>query len=284
MNLGFVFQLSHFHFFLLCLSTILIAAAGYIINDYFDTRIDAFNKPNKVLVGHSISRRKAMLLHSILNVVGVILGFYVGYKVGVIKLGLIHVISTGLLWFYSTDFKKQFLIGNLIVALQTALVPFIVVLYEIPPLISKYRTVLIESDSNFNHIVMFVSLYAGFAFYTTFIREIVKDMEDIAGDEKFGCRTLPIVYGITNTKKVIFFLTALEMLFLTAIQVRQLFSFDIASFIYFFVCFQIGFLIFLYQVKKSTEPVHFHKASRILKIIIMFGILYSAVYHYLLLY
>lgn len=284
MNLGIILQMSHFNFFLLSLSTICIAAAGYIINDYFDTRIDTFNKPDKVLVGKSISRRQAMLLHTVINVIGVALGFYVAYRVGVIKLGFIHLLSTGLLWFYSTDFKKQFLIGNIVTSMLTAMVPLIVVLYELPVLISKYKTVLQYSGLNFNHIFQFVAIYAGFAFLTSMIREIVKDMEDHFGDRQFGCNTIPIVYGISGAKKVVYGLVIIEMILLLIVQLKQLASLDMKSFLYFAICFQTGFSILLYQIKKASEPTHFHKASVTLKIIMLLGVLYSVLYYYLLVY
>jgi 4-hydroxybenzoate polyprenyltransferase len=284
MNLGIILQLSHFNFFLLSLSTVCIAAAGYIINDYFDTRIDTFNKPDQVVVGKSISRRQAMLFHTIINIIGVSLGFYVAFRVGVIKLGFIHLLSTGLLWFYSTDFKKQLLVGNIVTSLLTAMVPMIVVLYELPVLIVKYKTILQFSGLNFNHILQFVAIYAGFAFLTSLIREIVKDMEDHFGDQQFGCNTVPIAYGISGAKKVVYTLVIIEMILLFLVQIKQLASLDMTSFLYFALCFQTSFSIFIFQIKKATSPKQFHKASTTLKIIMLLGVLYSALYYYLLLY
>lgn len=282
MNLGIVFQLSHFVFFLLCLSTILIAAAGYIINDYFDTKIDAFNKPDKVVVGKSISRRQAMFLHTVLNVIGVALGFYVGFKAGLIKLGFIHLLCTGLLWFYSTDFKKKLLIGNIITSLLTAMVPLIVLLYEIPPLVSKYKTILQFYHVNFNHIISFVLGYTAFAFFTTLIREIVKDTEDYLGDSQFGCNTLPIAFGVVHTKKIIYALALIEMVALAFLQYQQYSSADYISLIYFGLCFQLNFVVFIWMVKKAQKPSDYHKASSLLKLIMLAGVLYCAVYYYLL--
>ena len=284
MNLGIILQLSNFNFFLLSFSTLCIASAGYIINDYFDTRIDTFNKPNKVVVGKSISRRQAMLLHTVINIIGVALGFYVGYRVGLIKLGFIHLLSTGLLWFYSTDFKKQLLIGNIVIAFLTAMVPMIVVLYELPVLVSKYKTIMLYSGLNFNHILLFVTTYAGFAFLTSLIREIVKDMEDHFGDRQFGCKTIPIVLGISPTKKIVYALVVVEMLLLLLVQIKQLASLDLTSVIYFGICFQTSFSILLYQIKKADNPSDYHKASRTLKVIMLLGVVYSALYYYLLLY
>lgn len=284
MDAGIILQMSHFNFFLLCLSTLFIAAAGYIINDYFDTRIDTFNKPDKVVVGKSISRRQAMLLHSVLNVLGVAIGFYIAYRVGLIKLGFIHLLSTGLLWFYSTDFKKQLFIGNIVTALLTAMVPLIVVLYELPVLISKYKTVLLYNNLNFNPVFKFVAVYAGFAFLTTLIREIVKDMEDYFGDKQFGCNTVPIAFGMQGAKKMVYGLIGVEMILLLLVQLKQLASLDMTSFVYFAICFQLSFTLVLIQIKKAGTSLQFQKASSTLKIIMLLGVLYTALYYYLLLY
>lgn len=284
MNLGVILQMSHFDFFLLSLSTMLIAAAGYIINDYFDTKIDSFNNPSHVIVGKQISRRQAMFLHSILNVIAVALGFYLGYKSGIPRLGLIHLFSTGLLWFYSTDFKKQLIVGNVVVAVLTAIVPLLVVLYEMPLLINKYRTVLSFSGTNLNFVLRFVFGYAAFAFITTLIREIIKDMEDYLGDEKFGCNTLPIAYGIKNTKRIVYVLIIITMCLLFSIQLQQLASLDLTSFLYFGIAFQLLLTVLIFLVKKAQTPAQYHKASRVLKVVMLLGVAYTGLYYYLLLY
>ena len=214
-------QMSNFDFFLLSLSTVMIAAADYIINDYFDTRIDSVNKPDKVIVGRSIKRRVAMTAHLIISFTAIAIGFYLAHKVGMNKLGLIHVLSVGFLWFYSTDFKKQFLIGNLVVAMLAALVPLIVGLYEIPLLIKEYRELLIESSSNFNFIFYFVAAYSGFSFLTTLVREVIKDIEDYIGDKEFGRNTLPIALGIKASKGILLILIAIMMGLVAYPQYKQ---------------------------------------------------------------
>ena len=120
---GFELQMDRWHFLLLVLSALLITAAGYVINDYFDTRTDMLNRPETVVVGRSVSRRSAMLLHIILNIAGVGLGIYLSLYIGILSLGVAYLLAAGLLWFYSTTYKRQFLIGNLIVAVFTAMVP-----------------------------------------------------------------------------------------------------------------------------------------------------------------
>ena len=134
---SFSLQLSNFHFFLLVISTILIAAAGYVINDYFDTRTDRLNRPNEVVIDKEIPRRYAILLHLIMNFIGVGIGIYLSFYIKVPGLSIVFIVTAGLLWFYSTDYKRQFLIGNILVSIMTAAVPILVILYEMPLLWQK---------------------------------------------------------------------------------------------------------------------------------------------------
>ena len=118
------------------------------INDYFDRRIDQVNKPKEVLIGNKIDRRNAMILHINLNIIGVLIGFYLAYVVHIYILAIVYLIVTGLFWYYSTNYKRQFLIGNIIVAILTCLVPLQVVLYENVLLIKAY-SLNIKEITNF---------------------------------------------------------------------------------------------------------------------------------------
>lgn len=180
-------------FLLLCACVVLTAAAGYIINDYHDINIDLINKPNKVVIGKIISRRWAMLLHFIFNGFAIISGFYLS-----VYIGLLVAACIVLLWLYSVHFKKQFLSGNLLVGTLSAFVIAILPLFN--HLISSYL----------------VWVYALFAFGINLIREIIKDAEDVRGDSKFNCKTLPIVFGVRKTKKVIIILVLIYTILLFA--------------------------------------------------------------------
>lgn len=171
--------------FLLSTSTILIAAAGYIINDYYDVKIDYINKPERVIVGRVIKRRIVMIAHTIFNFMGIAIGFYL-----MPKLGLVNFLSAFWLWLYSNQLKRLPFIGNLSVAFLTALSICVLAIY--------YRQ---------NELLIYT--YALFAFAITLVREIIKDMEDVKGDATFGCKTLPIVLGIRNTKILLYVLTGL---------------------------------------------------------------------------
>ena len=282
LKLNLSLPLSTLDFFALCLSTLLIAAAGYIINDYFDYHIDHVNRPENVVVGHAISRRKAMLAHSVMNVAGTAIGFILAYKVGVVNLGFIHLFTTGLLWFYSTDFKKRFLIGNVIVALLTAVIPLLPPLFELPLFISTNRDILAELDIEMTYILKFIAGFALFAFLTTMIREITKDLEDSAGDEEFGCNTLPIMLGEKNTRMILALLTIITMGCLAYVQNLQYSSNDLYSIIYFTIFIQLPLLVFIIRLASNGSPAYYHQSSRLLKGIMLAGICYSFLYAWLL--
>ncbi len=239
-------------FHLLVLSTVLIAAGGYIINDYFDIKIDRINKPHRVWIGKTISRRSALLTHQIFSGLAILLVFPLGWKaVG------IHIFSTGLLWLYASGFKKKPFIGNFVVALLTALV--------------IAEVAIIYSPAN-----RLIYMYAVFAFFINLIREIVKDMEDIRGDEHHGARTLPILYGIHKTKNFLYmlmgiFLVSMFFFMYKVADIRiRLFS---------------GFLltlwaILLFFITRADRKAHFSRISDLCKWFILAGLLSLTLFHW----
>jgi 4-hydroxybenzoate polyprenyltransferase len=168
--------------FLLSLSTALIAAGGYVINDYYDVKIDYVNNPERVVVGKTIHRRFAILFHIALSALGIFVGLFISWK-----LALVNFLSVAVLWFYSNLLKRLPFIGNFTVALLTgASIAVIILLYH----------------TN----VVLILIYALFSFFMTLVREIIKDMEDLKGDNTYGCKTLPIVWGIRKTKIALYLL------------------------------------------------------------------------------
>ena len=170
-------------FFLLVLSTVIIASAGYLINDYYDVKIDYVNRPDRVVIGKSLTRRWVIIGHVVLNFIGISFGFYLSPIIGVI-----NFFAAFLLWLYSNQLKRLPFIGNLAIALLTG-------------------ATLIVVGQYFREKEYLVLCYAIFAGFITLIREVVKDMQDLKGDEKFGCKTLPIVWGIPTTKKFIYWIS-----------------------------------------------------------------------------
>ena len=232
-----------YRLFLLSLSTVLIAGAGYIINDYYDIKIDLINKPERVVIGRSIARRYAILFHSLLSFSGVAIGLYLGWKIGVI-----NFLSAFLLWWYSNNLKRQPFIGNLAVALLTGMSIYLLnVLYDYHPL---------------------VTIYSLFAFFMTLIREIVKDMEDLKGDNTFGCKTLPIIWGIRQTK---IFLYGLIMIFCLIVIIMKIFYSQLPHF-FFLVTLFVPLVFFTFRLMRADTKKDFYQLSQWCKFIMLLGI------------
>ena len=278
---GLQLQMSEIDFFLLSLSTVMIAAAGYTINDYFDTQIDRVNKPGRIIVGTAIKRRIAIGAHLVMNFIAIAIGVYLAYKVNIPQLAFIHIISAAALWFYSTTFKKQLLIGNLMIALLAAIVPLIVALYEIPLLTLTYGDSL-KSENSLSFLFYFISGYSIFAFFTNMTREIIKDMEDYEGDKKYNCITLPIKYGIATGKVAAIILITAIMSSLSYIQYTHHINNDLISFYYFLIALQLPFAFSIYITVAAKEKKHFSRASMVIKITMLTGILSMFIFYFTL--
>jgi len=283
---SFSLQFDNLHFLLLVGATMFLAAAGYIINDYFDTRTDRINKPEKVVVGVRVNRRTAMTMHTVFNIIGIGIGIYLSFYIKVMAMSIVFFLTAGLLWFYSTNYKRQFLVGNLTVAFLTAMVPLIVVLYEIPMLNREYGNIMLQYNSSFNYIFIWVAGFSIFAFVSTLIREIIKDAEDFEGDAAYGMKTLPIVLGTKYTKAVLAILIVFTIVALVFILVKFImFSGedpDFISMIYFSAFLILPFFILLTLILIAGNKKDYHRASILIKIIMLSGVLYSAVVYYLI--
>lgn len=279
---GFALQFSSFDFFCLVLSTISIAAAGYVINDYFDTKTDSINRPHKIIVGKYISRRAAILIHTVLNVLGVFLGFYISFRIHHIVLGIVFPLIAGILWFYSTTYKRNFLIGNFIVAFLTACVPLLVAVYDIPPINRAYSQILLQSGSNLNYIFNWALVFSYFAFLLNLNREIIKDVEDFEGDQAFGRNTLPIVLGIKWTKVIITLLNAviifsLFFFYWKYLKIKFDGTVDFISLFYFMFLLVFPLLIVTYKILTAKGKSDYHAGNIITKFVMLFGLLYAVV-------
>ncbi len=230
--------------FILSASTVLIAAGGYIINDYYDIKIDLINKPQRVVIGKAITRRYAILFHTVLSIIGVILGLVLSWKIAVVNL-----VSATVLWWYSNYLKRQPFIGNLVVALLTGVAIWLV-------------------DSLYKTGHMLIVTYAGFAFFMTLIREIIKDMEDLKGDQTFGCQTLPIVWGMRRTKYVIYVIVVIFL----AVVILVDYHFRNLPIHYFLLFLFPPMLWFIIRLITTDTKRDFSWLSRFCKIILLLGI------------
>ena len=272
-------------FILLIISIVCIAAAGYIINDYFDTKIDRINKPDNVIVGRSIKRRMAMALHLTLSGIGLLLGIYLAFKVGNWKLSAIHLFSIVALWFYSTHLKKQLLAGNLIISLLAALVPITAGLYEFASgslinlnILNSYVDGM--GSSLLRKGAFLVIGYAAFAFLSNLVREIVKDIEDMEGDSADGAQTLPIVLGETQARFVSISVIVFTMILLGLVEKILWMNGFTAMFWYILLAVQIPFATLLVLIWRAIQKNDYSRASRICKLLIVAGVLSMFVFRF----
>jgi 4-hydroxybenzoate polyprenyltransferase len=266
-------QSSWIDFIILVVATVLITAGGYVINDYFDIQTDLINR-GKVIVGTKIPRRQAMMWHNIFNITGVAAGFYVSAKAGYVWMGILFLVVSGLLYFYSASYKRQFLIGNLIVASLTAMVPMLVVIFE-APFLYQYYAINAVNIPDLTIIFYWVGGFAIFAFLTTLCREIIKDIEDFEGDVAYGRNTVPVVIGILTSKIV-----AICLIFITLLMLYLVWYFclnDLITLIYLSVTITLPLLYVIFRIFVSKSRKQLHSASRIMKIVMLAGILYSVI-------
>jgi 4-hydroxybenzoate polyprenyltransferase len=259
-------------FALLVFSSMLIAAAGYIINDYFDIRIDAVNRPNKIILHKFIRLRTAIIVYYVLAILGCLVGIFVAFKVGYIFLGGVHIIISVALWFYSLKYKRIPFAGNFTVAILAAVSPAIIWLFEFFAL-TKDGIAFTSLIKYFPKINIFIAGFAILAFLVTLIREMIKDIEDIEGDRSFRCRTLPIVYGIPLMRKIILAITGFTLGFTVFVTVK-LFQWEFRLLAWYFaVVIGLFWFYYLLQFFKAKEKKDYHFLSTILKILILAGVL-----------
>jgi 4-hydroxybenzoate polyprenyltransferase len=266
--------------YLLIAASVLICAGGYVINDYFDVKIDNINNPDKVLITNTITKKLAMLFYQILTVAGVIVGLVLAFLVRSFTLGIIFAAIAGLMWFYSASYKRQLIVGNLVVAFSSALSVLVVALMQLAVLKKEYGNLIFETPIP-PMIYVWIGGFAAFAFVCTWLREIIKDMEDIKGDCEMECRTMPIKWGIGRTKIIVYALILLIIILLLVCV--KLISFE-GSLTLRYTLFglilpllALGYLVFSAKTKKD-----YYQAATLAKVIMLVGVLYSLVFYFLL--
>jgi len=266
--------LSHLRFALVVLSTLLLAASGYIINDYFDIRIDRINKPDKLLLGRHIKRRTALFLHVLLTICGILIGLFIAYVARKEIYALMFIGVPVLLWYYSTTFKRHIVIGNLVISFLTGIVVLLVVSVEFAMLTKVHGQAIIRTEAC-SMAWFWTTGFAIFAFLSNFIREIIKDTEDIKGDKAVGCKTLPIALGLPLTKV---FVLILESISLVALWIIYFYvdAFELIPYAlpYFIMAFTLPHLLLMYKWMKAKSKAEYHAVSSISKLIILFGVLF----------
>jgi len=263
------------YFVLLILSSVLIAAAGYIINDYFDINIDNINKPKGNVVDNIVSRRWAMAWHFILSGLGVLLSGYIAWVTGFWYILIGNFICVVLLFGYSISLKKKLLAGNILISLLTAWVILILSISEFT-IIAVNNQQLIDMV---NKITRIGFLYAGFAFISSIIREAIKDIEDMQGDAKFGCRTMPIVWGVNSTKV---YIAVWLVVILALLIILQIYVWPYKwwwPMIYSVIFIMAPFVFILLKLRQAKSSGDYHQLSNWTKFVMLSGIL-SMIFFY----
>lgn len=260
------------HYLLLILSSLLIAAAGNIINDYFDRNIDEINKPDKKIIDILIKRRWAIIMHIAFSLIAIVIGFYIDAQTPVFWLGISNFVCVFLLFAYSISLKKKLLVGNILISMLTAWVIFVCFL-------CYYRTLSFEGYETFERqailqrFMRISFLYAGFAFVISLIREVVKDMEDMEGDRRYGCKTLPISWGIPASKVfvAVWLVVLIGMISVVQIYVWQLGWYWSAA--YSIMLILVPLFWILRKIYQAQVPKDYHQLSMIIKLVMLAGLL-----------
>lgn len=269
---GITRALSQIDLMLLIFTTVLIAAAGYIINDYFDIKADEINKPDQMILGKKLDHRAGVVLHLILNGVAFITGFYVALRVGSWRLGLLFPVLMILLWFYSLKYKKTVLWGNIAVAFLSAMVIIVIWLFEFFMLRQKPGD-FVNITPYLATITRYFGMFAFFAFLLTLIREIVKDAEDVEGDRQAGYSTLAVVYGIGSAKRFAILTGMIVVAFMVYVVFRFINQEMVTAGAYYAITVVGPMVWLMFKIGNAKEKNDFHLISNLLKVIMAAGII-----------
>lgn len=260
----------HNLFYWLVLASILIAAAGYIINDYFDMQIDAVNKPGRVVIDKVIKRRWAILWHWVISSLGFIISIYISYQSGIWVIALANLLVILVLVIYSSTLKKKLLSGNIVVAGLTAWVIIVVYFFCLS---IGFEGDLALPGWDTKKFFKYMILYAGFAFIVSLIREVIKDLEDKQGDARYGCRTMPIAWGVPATKvfAAVWLVVCIASLIIVLLYAWQLGWWYIV--IYSLLVVILPLIYILRNLYKANASQEYHRLSTAIKFVMLAGIL-----------
>lgn len=267
--------LGHFDFALLVISMICLAAAGNIINDLHDTATDRINKPDKVVIGKKISEKAAYNAFIILNIIGVGIGFYLSNLVGKPSFVALFILPSAFLYFYATQIKGTVLVGNLVVSIMVGMIIVMVGIFDLVPAITPLN--LTTQKVIFSILID----YAIFAFFINFLREMIKDQEDIQGDYNAGYNTLPVLLGRNRTNYVICGVALLPLIGVFYYIYNYLYE-SKAAMLYVLLLVMGPLLYFLVKLAGAETKKDYHHLSLVLKLILATGILSIALYRFVL--
>lgn len=263
--LGLPVALSSFDFWILALASLCIAAAGYIINDINDVQSDQINKPLQTYLPEPFSEKQAFNYYLLFNILGVGLGFFLSYKTGLGNFTSLFVLISALLYVYSSFLKGIILVGNLVVSLVVASSIFIVLVFDVTPILNQFQEQLVTP-------LAVLRDYTIFAFMLNFLRELVKDIEDANGDYAAGIQTLPIVLGLERTAKLSAYLGVLYIFGILG-YIYVYLQTNVWTSIYLVASVVVPLVFFCMKARYAEKQKHYAFLSKLLKLIMLFGIL-----------
>ena len=219
-NYSLTGSFNSFEFVLFVIATILITASGYIINDIYDIETDRINKPDKRIIQVHLSVSNAWKIYFSMIITGVLISLYLAVQRNDLFYWFIYPVAIFLLYGYSRWFKGIPYLGNIIVSLFCAAVPGIFYLSEA----SILKELKIKDLSSFLSLHGLLLSYVIFAFLTNLYREIVKDLQDEAGDKLANIHTAAVYYGKKNTKFVALFIALVISMVITFTFSQAIFS------------------------------------------------------------
>lgn len=260
--------LSWLQFALMATATLFIAAAGYWLNDQQDVEADRINKPGKNLVGTLLDSSKVMKGALVLTLLGVMLGNALAIWLGAYRLGFFYTVPAILLWFYNANLKHWPVVGNIAVSLLVGLVPMLPGIHQM--------ALLHQGDvmgaALFGYIAKGTIAYGVLAFGINLIREVVKDIQDMQGDDHIGSHTLPLVIGERQTK----FIAILLMLGLIRVvligQQVYLQGQELTMPIYLLAAVQLPLLVAMVMLFLANDNRQYARVSMLLKLIAAAGV------------
>lgn len=278
---GFDYSSVNLQLILLIVATVCIAAGGYVLNDYFDVKIDAINRPERLIVNRLITKRNAMIFYLVITALGVISGLILAYLTRSFTLMFIFVVVPGLLWFYSSSYKRQFMIGNLIVSFSAALTVLVVAISELAVLQLEYGNLIYETPIP-GQFYLWIGGFSFFSFLVSWLREIIKDMEDVEGDRELECRTMPIKWGITKSKWFVYFLILITVASLLVINTFIIEFQGNLTLRYIIFGLIIPLTVMAFLTNRAKNSFDFHRISTFLKFIMFIGVMYGLIFYYLM--
>ncbi len=241
---------------LLVLVTILISAAGYIINDYYDSDIDQFNKPGKWIVGNTLSASLVLKTHKVIIVIGALIAYMVAFRLRLLVYLPVYLVAVTGLQLYSSRLKCTPVIGNLWVSIFCAGVLFII---GVPDLI-KHNPAIIKIQFWF---------YIVFAWLSNFYREVVKDVEDVEGDQQYHCRTFVVQYG-KNAGRILAVIAAIVLLIMLYLWESREINLTVKLGLYILQGTVLASAVMFWWAKNKVEV---HRASTLIKFVMVGGTL-----------